>query len=885
MAITYLRQPSKKKLMTEDKKISAICDLITQLNYTPKSFLQTFLQRKNMKSAVQRRFWGTRIGWPTTLVLLKSIRAVIVKKPSGRQRWEDFILAEATGIVEAQKPPRGAFPKGAYHNTKTLSPYFFSSKSKKQQTEDIKEHMPFLFQLLVNKMGHRPGSNQKMKDGTELSDCDSDSDPDASSAASKDEHYMFSGKTLNGPKKKSSLDHGQRTQMTASTMCSMAAFVSNRRNNGHQLANSISFLACGVTDRVSKFLQYVGLSSSRQTAHNSLNRLSKQAERRIATKIGRTPPGLPTLAPFLCFDNLDFEQRLHTQSIGKSSHMFHGTWGYIHQLSQDLLNSVPKSDLTLESYKQAMSNISKFQVTPKMFMPRPSEEEHWEMVVKSQIAQTLLEHIAHPSDLRVPIPTEPPVVDQLPADEPDITMLKLMVASDNSSQGVGEVFEAIANQSRMSMTDFSSRLQIIDADLASCTNITSLRTQRVPSKHIEESLANVLTILGGSHTLWNVGHAIYSKHYGNSSDSRDSGAWRYLQGLGIPCPNMVDKKDYTLMIKNMEKIHKATLVYCIKLVMGTEKENVTEELVQLPSESIREIIDQTFDRFFSPEAKEASGRSTKRSNLILRLSDFATVVEGNAAMKAGDVGRLMNIWKRWAVISQGIKKLTQYSVQLPRMIILLNEVLPRGLAHIILHSVLIAPSGRQKHFVAKDQHLEQQNYWLKFFFNHSGTGTNIDRLKNVYSLQNLITDLASDAGKVDIAQSHHNRIGQVSLNNCLRMCRQNDVFSTIHNLGEYVPAKIENFYAIGVQTLKKKHKKKGKPLNNLRPSTIGVLNRPSAIGVSNPLDHLDEADEDSDVSSAGDDEPQADEDENDTEDGNNTEEGDQWTDDEELQDI
>ncbi|EFP77778.1 uncharacterized protein PGTG_03734 [Puccinia graminis f. sp. tritici CRL 75-36-700-3] len=124
MAITYLRQPSKKKLMTEDKKISAICDLITQLNYTPKSFLQTFLQRKNMKSAVQRRFWGTRIGWPTTLVLLKSIRAVIVKKPSGRQRWEDFILAEATGIVEAQKPPRGAFPKGAYHNTKTLSPYF-----------------------------------------------------------------------------------------------------------------------------------------------------------------------------------------------------------------------------------------------------------------------------------------------------------------------------------------------------------------------------------------------------------------------------------------------------------------------------------------------------------------------------------------------------------------------------------------------------------------------------------------------------------------------------------------------------------------------------------------------------------------------------------------
>ncbi|EFP86096.2 uncharacterized protein PGTG_12052 [Puccinia graminis f. sp. tritici CRL 75-36-700-3] len=877
MAITYLRRPSGKKLMTEDKKISAICDLITQLNYTPKSFLQTFLQRKNMKSAVQRRFWGTRIGWPTTLVLLKSIRGVIVKKPSGRQRWEDFILAEATGIVEAQKPPRGAYPKGAYHNTKNLSPYFFSSKSKRQRTEDIKDHMPFLFELLVNKMGHRPGNNQTMKDGNDLSDCDSDS-AETLSAASEDDHYMFSGKTLNGPKKKSSIDHGQRARMTASTMCSMAAFVSNRRHNGHQLANSISFLACGVTDRVSKFLQYVGLSSSRQTAHNSLHRLSKQAERRIATKIGRTPPNLPTLAPFLCFDNLDFEQRIHTQSIGHSTHMFHGTWGYVHQINQALLDSVPKADLTLASYKRAMSNISKLEVTPKMFIPKPPEDEHWEFVLKSQIARTILEHIAQPSDSQVSIAIQPPMIDQLPADEPDITMLKLMVASDNSSQGVGEVFEAIVNQSSISMTDFASRLQIIDADLASCTNISSLRTQRVPSRHPEESLSHVLTILGGSHTLWNIAHAIYSKHYGNCSDSRDSGAWRFLQGLGIPCPNVVDKKDFTLMIKNMDKIHTATLVYCIKLVMGTEKENINDQLEQLPSKTINDLIDQTFDRFFSPEAKKASQGSAKLSNLILRLSDFASVVEGNAAMKAGDVGRLMVVWKRWAVISQGIKKLTQYSVQLPRMILLLNEVLPRGLAHIILHSLLIAPSGRQKHFVAKDQHLEQQNYWLKFFFNHGGRGADIDRLKNVYSvnitlLQNIISDLASDAGKVDIAQSHHNRIGITSLNNCLRMCRQNDVCSTVHKLGEYIPAVIDNFYALGIQTLKVKQLKKGKPINNLRPSTIGV---------SNSHNHLDNVDDDTDVSSAGDDEPEIDENGAGDE---NTEGDEQSADDGEWQDI
>jgi len=109
-------------------------------------------------------------------------------------------------------------------------------------------------------------------------------------------------------------------------------------------------------------------------------------------------------------------------------------------------------------------------------------------------------------------------------------------------------------------------LQIIDGDLGTCTNVATLRAQRVPSGHPEESLSNILMILGGAHTLWNISQAIYSKHVGDSSDSRDSGAWRFLEALGIPSNKMLDKKNYTLMIRNIEKVYKATLVYCIMLV-------------------------------------------------------------------------------------------------------------------------------------------------------------------------------------------------------------------------------------------------------------------------------------------------------------------------------
>ena len=170
--------------------------------------------------------------------------------------------------------------------------------------------------------------------------------------------------------------------------------------------------------------------------------------------------------------------------------------------------------------------------------------------------------------------------------------------------------------------------------------------------------------------------------------------------------------------------------------MSNEKSSLSDQLVALSSQEIQSIIEKTYDRFFSPHSLRSASleKSPKLSNLLLRLADFATIVEGNAAMKNGDIGQVMNVWKQWAIIAQGVKKLTQYSIQLPWMIILLNEILPKGLGQVIRHSLFIAPSGRPKHFVAKDQYLETQNYWLKYFFNHSGSGTNIDCLKDVYSL-------------------------------------------------------------------------------------------------------------------------------------------------------
>ncbi|KNF00199.1 hypothetical protein PSTG_06609 [Puccinia striiformis f. sp. tritici PST-78] len=216
---------------------------------------------KPKKSAIKRCFGGTSTGWPTTLQLLKSIRGVVSKRPRGKDLWEDFILSK--------KPPRGSYPKGAYHNANRISPFLFSSKSKNERNEDLsKKHMPFLFNLLASKLADRPARRKKdnPKDTVDVADsCSEASEP---SDIEEEEEYMFNGKSRNIPKPKLLLDHGQ--QASKACIQQQHTFISKRRHNGHQIANSISFLACGVTDRISKLLQFIGLSASQRTAQNVL---------------------------------------------------------------------------------------------------------------------------------------------------------------------------------------------------------------------------------------------------------------------------------------------------------------------------------------------------------------------------------------------------------------------------------------------------------------------------------------------------------------------------------------------------------------------------------------------------------------------------------------
>ncbi|KAA1089735.1 hypothetical protein PGT21_028386 [Puccinia graminis f. sp. tritici] len=520
-----------------------------------------------------------------------------------------------------------------------------------------------------------------------------------------------------------------RFQHIAAVVCSMVCFARNRRQNGMQLTNSIRFDGCGVSETVNEHLHYMGITSSRKTAIQALRSLARHAQDAVRESMALTQD----FAPLLCIDNLDMEERVQMSTIGHQSRMFHGTWGYIHIPSKDLWSTLNPVELSLEAYHNSLRTASSMVIDPEFFMPTDSPNDDYKAVWKSQIAQVMLKYVAKPSDRQAIIPLDPPPIDPISHEAPSIHMLKLMDESDNSAEGIGQVMEALRRQSGLEPEEFFGRLQLMEGDLGTCQIFNAIRSLRIPSEHCDHSIHNVNFSLGAAHTLWNIAYTILTYHFGNSNKMDDFGVWRFLEALGVSPEKVIQKKDFTKMLQHMEQVHEATLWHCIRTVMETDNDLVEEELKVLPSDEWNGIVETCYNRFCSPDARRKAKSFPQLNNLLVRLQDFSTVIEANRAMKAGDIGRLINIWKMWAFMTQSLPGLTHYSAYLPRLILLLTKVLPSSLAKLIRHTLLVSPSGRPNHFVAKDFFLENFNYWLKYFYTRGGAGTQVERLKNLYS--------------------------------------------------------------------------------------------------------------------------------------------------------
>ncbi|PLW04779.1 hypothetical protein PCASD_17509 [Puccinia coronata f. sp. avenae] len=525
-----------QELSQSTKNVLDICKHLRDLGMTPKQFMLEYLTSKNSELATLRRFWATPKGWESTITLVKAIRGKFWATDMGRKKWIDWIQDESS---------------------KSVTPAFFTNAARAHRDHVLITHdTPLLYSIIRGMILNGRNDYDSKMDGPEEA-------VDEIGDDTRKEGELLEGEGISYVKEKDRHKLAiHRAHRVAVTVCSMLSFVRNRRHNSLQLQNAVRFLACGVSERTNEYLHFLGLTSSRQTALDALRALTSAAEERLKTVMALLPLR-PAFGPFVCIENLDMQEKVHMSSIGHRSMMFHGTWGYVHMPSQELLDALDGSKLDLTTYQKALNEVKTMDIDPALLMPSSEASEHYHWVMKSQIATAPKKYLRKPLEQEGAIPTGPPVIDQISCKSLEIHMFKLMDESDNSAEGIGQVMEAIQIQSGLTPEEFFSRLQPMDADLGTCQNLKSLWDIRCPSDEPHNSLNNLVMQLGCSHTLWNIAQTIFTKHLGNSSNEDDLGAWRTLSSLGIAPEKVIQKKDFTAMIQHMEKVHESTLVLCL----------------------------------------------------------------------------------------------------------------------------------------------------------------------------------------------------------------------------------------------------------------------------------------------------------------------------------
>lgn len=324
-------------------------------------------------------------------------------------------------------------------------------------------------------------------------------------------------------------------------------------------------LAAGVSCRVNEYLHSFGLTCSRDVVLESMDHLRQLQEQQLMQVFKKNQK----LLPLLCFDNIDINLRIHNTQIDVSSRQFHGTWGFYIVFRAALLASCEAEAVSLATFLAAMKSAEKKAVKIESFAPGPVEMAHFQLVIKSQLSKALIEHAQHlpkaPKAHKLPrLSVSPPEIDRIEFHTPNIHFLRMMDAPDSSADGVSRVLDQVMSQIGMTKEEYAEFLLVAGGDVGSNQLVESLRGKLDPPIDSVEGLSWVLSVFGAAHTTWNFAKAIWGLHWGNSSNSENAGGWRSSFELGGDYNKPVASQDFNSIMRNMQVVHKANLVFILQ---------------------------------------------------------------------------------------------------------------------------------------------------------------------------------------------------------------------------------------------------------------------------------------------------------------------------------
>ncbi|KAJ7675030.1 hypothetical protein B0H14DRAFT_2423831 [Mycena olivaceomarginata] len=472
----------------------------------------------------------------------------------------------------------------------------------------------------------------------------------------------------------------------------------------------------GLKTRIEVFA-HAGISLSYKSVMNYLDTLSREG-------VAQFQAVWRACMCSLVWDNLNIAFRVESQRLDNKNHFDNGTTATLIPIYNPFTN---ESRTPRGMKPERTSTAPNYPWTAADTLPSPSDAENTEQCLIWQLKSIALEYIPELAHLK-PLLESCPEIDQIQLHKTEQFPLSTMHEDESTLEGTITVINKLFEQLKVSSADLEDHgLVFANGDLLTDSLINTVEGAHRNSTDPLESMQPLIRRLGIFHAKMAGNHLVVNKHWGKPNATIPSGCWEHTQLLQRkpisagwkskkaapwkPCHEL-------LQISSAGHIRDAFRIHCgeASFPEWAAKANFGDFVAVAGKVYSSLYMTAAYDNAC---ARSEATRDAAFENSVLYNRNSLLYLLLVSSIKAGDIGRVILVFRIWAVMMRSPKTMPKYADAFFETLNRIKTYDP-VLQKFFLHNWLVNITGIINRFKEVDLLQEHQNFWAKIVYNVKG---------------------------------------------------------------------------------------------------------------------------------------------------------------------
>ncbi|KAJ7711660.1 hypothetical protein B0H16DRAFT_1815977 [Mycena metata] len=433
---------------------------------------------------------------------------------------------------------------------------------------------------------------------------------------------------------------------------------------------------------------------------------------------------------FIVWDNLNIAFRVESQRLNSGNHFDNGTTSTAIPLYNPFTGgSTPLGTLPLSMKPPRTTTFPVLDWDINDVLPSPESVEQLGRCCLWQLKRIALQNIKNLEHLQKAFKEFPePEVDPITVHKTEQLPLPAMHEDESSLEGTIRVYVQILRNLGVTDEDLRAHgLMFNDGDLLTDSLVDKVESARRNSDGPIDGMKAPIRRFGLFHAKMAGCRLVINEHWGQPNSLWPGSLWwehtQLLKRKPIsagwktkkatpwkPCHEL-------LQISIAAHVKDGFRVHCGSPDLDTWAATATMDDFNTVAERVYRKL---FTTHAVDELRSLPHRDISHENVVLLNRDALFYIEFVAAIKKGDIGRVVNVLQIWMVMMRSPKTMPKYADAIFETLRRIDRYDP-VLKRYFLHNWLVNLTGRPYSFKEVDLLQEHQNFWAKIIYNAKGS--------------------------------------------------------------------------------------------------------------------------------------------------------------------